>query len=131
MSNPDSNEAPLSTLCRGCGLCCDGSLFTHVGLEPGELARLRSRGIATRTLSSGAEVLPQRCAALKGYDCQIYPERPASCAAYRCLLASALLDHEVTLEEAQAEVKKAQRLVAEGHARRYLRRKFRGRAGLD
>lgn len=131
MSTPDANQTELSTLCRGCGLCCDGSLFSHVGLEPEDLARLRELGIATRTLSTGAEGLAQRCSALKGYDCQIYPDRPKSCATYQCLLASALLDKEVTLEEAQAEVKKAQRLVAEGHARRFLRRKFRGRAGLD
>ena len=124
-------ETPLATLCRGCGLCCDGSLFTHVGLEPEDLARLRAHGIATVTRASGATVLPQRCVALEGYDCRIYPDRPASCASYQCLLAAALLDKEVTLEEAQAVVAKAHRLVAEGHARRFLRQQFRGRAGLD
>lgn len=127
----DPAQSPLSTLCRGCGLCCDGSLFTHVGLESDELERLRVLGIPTRTLRSGAEVLPQRCSALKGRDCQIYPDRPKSCAAYQCLLAESLLEKRVTLEEAQAIVRKAQRLIAAGHARRFVRRQFRGRKGLD
>jgi Fe-S-cluster containining protein len=127
----ESTESPLSILCRGCGLCCDGSLFTHVGLEPEEVDQLHALGIPTRTLPSGTEVLPQRCCALKGRDCQIYAARPSSCAEYQCLLAEALLEDRVTLEEAQAVVKKAQRLIADGHARRFLRQRFRGRKGLD
>jgi Fe-S-cluster containining protein len=122
---------PLSVLCRGCGLCCDGSLFSHVGLEPAEVTQLKALGIPTRTLPSGTEVLPQPCAALQGRDCRIYADRPASCAAYQCLLAEALLEERVTLQEAQARVQKAQRLIAAGHARRFLRREFRGRKGLD
>ena len=131
MEESNAPEAPLSRLCRGCGLCCDGSLFTHVGLEPEEIEQLRALGIPTRTLRSGPEVLPQRCSALKGRDCQIYKDRPKSCAAYNCVLAESLLDGRVTLEEAEATVKKAQRLVANGHARRFLRQRFRGRKGLD
>jgi len=128
---PGIPESEISLLCRGCGLCCDGSLFSHVGLEPGEVDQLHSLGIPTRALRSGTEVLPQRCSALKGRDCQIYAARPASCAAYHCVLAAALLEGRVTLEEAQAKVKKAQRLIADGHARRFLRQQFRGRKGLD
>lgn len=128
---PSAQESPLSRLCRGCGLCCDGSLFTHVGLEPGEADQLHALGIPTRVLRSGTEVLAQRCCALKGRDCQIYADRPKSCAAYQCLLAESLLEGEVTLEEAEATVKKAHRLIASGHARRFLRQRFRGRKGLD
>lgn len=128
---PVTSEAPLSTLCRDCGLCCDGSLFTHVGLEAEEIIQLKKLGIPIRSLRSGTVVLPQRCGALKGRDCQIYADRPKTCAAYNCLLADALLEGKVTLEEAQATVKKAQRLIASGHARRFLRQRFRGRKGLD
>ena len=128
---PDPSESPLSTLCRGCGLCCDGSLFSHVGLEPEDVDRLRALGIPTETRRSGSVVLAQRCSALKGRDCQIYKDRPASCASYQCLLAESLVEGRVTLEAAQAIVRKAQRLSAEGHARRFLRREFRGRKGLD
>ena len=128
---PATPERPLSVLCRGCGLCCDGSLFTHVPLEPEEVEQLHALGIPTRRRRSGAEVLPQRCSALEGRDCKIYADRPATCAKYRCLLADALLEEQVTLEQAQAIVSKAQRLIANGHARRFLRQRFRGRKGLD
>lgn len=128
---PVAPASPLSTLCLSCGLCCDGSLFTHVGLEREEVEQLRALGIPIRTLRSGTEVLPQRCSALKGRECQIYPDRPKSCAAYQCKLADALEEKSVTLEQAQAAVTKAQRLIASGHARRFLRQKFRGRKGLD
>ncbi len=102
-----------------------------MGLEPDELERLHSLGIPTEKRRSGAEVLPQRCSALQGRDCQIYKDRPSSCASYQCLLAESLLDDRVTLEEAQSVVRKAQRLIATGHARRFLRQRFRGRKGLD
>lgn len=131
MTEPGTPESPLSLLCRGCGLCCDGSLFTHVGLEPEEVDRLHALGIPTQTRPSGTEVLAQRCCALKGRDCQIYASRPSSCASYTCVLAASLLEDRVTLEQAQAIVKKAQRLIADGHARRFLRQQFRGRKGLD
>ena len=124
-------ESPLSLLCRGCGLCCDASLFSHVGLESEEIDQLHALGIPTRTLRSGTEVLSQRCSALEGRDCQIYADRPSSCAAYQCVLATSLLEDRIGLEEAQAVVKKAQRLIANGHARRFLRQRFRGRKGLD
>jgi hypothetical protein len=129
--DPATPEGPLSVLCRGCGLCCDGSLFTHVGLEPGEVEQLHALGIPTQRRRSGAEVLPQKCSALEGRDCKIYADRPATCAKYRCLLADSLLEGQVTLEQAQAVVSKAQRLIASGHARRFLRQRFRGRKGLD
>ena len=131
METDGSSPSPLSTLCRSCGLCCDGSLFSHVGLEPAEVEQLHALGIPTKTLRSGTEVLAQRCSALKGRDCQIYADRPKSCAAYNCELAKSLLEDKVTLEEAQAVVTKAQRLIANGHARRFIRQRFRGRKGLD
>ncbi len=100
-------------------------------LEPGEEDRLAELGIPLRTQPSGLMILKQRCAALEGRDCRIYQSRPASCATYQCVLARELLAGETTLEDAQKTVKKAQRLIAEGHARRFLRRRFRGRKGLD
>ncbi|MDQ3262948.1 MAG: YkgJ family cysteine cluster protein [Myxococcota bacterium] len=126
-----STESALSTLCRACGLCCDGSLFSHVPLEPAEVEQLEALGIPIQHRRSGKKALAQRCAALEGKDCRIYQARPGTCSDYRCLLADALIDGEVTLEQAQAKVKKAQHLVATGHARRFLRREFRGRKGLD
>lgn len=130
-AHAEEAEDPLTTLCRSCGLCCDGSLFTHVPLEPDEVEQVRALGIPIQHRRSGKKAIAQRCPALEGKDCSVYKDRPKTCSDYRCLLADALVDGEVTLEEAQKKVRKAQRLVAEGHARRFLRREFRGRKGLD
>jgi uncharacterized protein len=98
---------PLSTLCLHCGLCCDGNLFTHVGLTPPEAEGLRRAGFEVKERADGTRALEQRCAALDGKCCTVYAQRPASCRRYHCQLASALSEGEVALEEALAAVDEA------------------------
>lgn len=109
-------EADLSTLCMRCGLCCDGSLFSHVPLLPAEASRLRPLGVGVVEQASGARVLPQRCAALRGTCCTVYTERPEGCRRYRCLLLGALVEGEVSLEEALGVVAQAHARVVEAGA---------------
>lgn len=82
---PRSSE--LEALCLACGLCCDGSLFGRVGLEPGEVAGARARGLVV--LSDG-RAFDQPCRALdeseRGRACAAYGERPASCRRFVCRL---------------------------------------------
>jgi hypothetical protein len=79
----------LETLCLKCGLCCDGTLFTHVALSKPERERL------------GMEVLRQPCTRLeKNGCCSIYASRPGGCATFVCMLGRALEDGEVQLDEA-------------------------------
>ncbi|WP_257448923.1 YkgJ family cysteine cluster protein [Archangium lipolyticum] len=128
---------PLSTLCLRCGLCCDGTLFTHVPLRPGEVAPLKALGLPVREREDGRSVLPQRCAALDGRRCTAYAERPEGCRRYHCQLFSALSEGEVSLEEALSVVDGAHALLAAtGEARGpevedYLDRHFRGRHRRD
>jgi Fe-S-cluster containining protein len=100
-------EAQLSTLCQGCGFCCDGTLFTHVALEQAEARRLEG-GPARLVLRTGGRgagaALVQHCGALEGCRCAVYPLRPRGCRLFTCLLGRALLDGEVGLEEAQRQV---------------------------
>ncbi|MBS2021890.1 MAG: YkgJ family cysteine cluster protein [Deltaproteobacteria bacterium] len=102
----------VSTLCRSCALCCDGTLFTHVTVSSAEGATLRRHALEIVTRAEDENLrLPQPCKALSGCVCTIYDARPASCRAYVCLLAQALTEGEVGLPEAQA-------IVAEAHAHR-------------
>lgn len=90
----------LEQLCLECGLCCDGTLFTHVALTPEESARLGMNG-----------VIRQPCPALgEGRKCSVYTERPKGCARFVCMLGRALEDKEVTLEEAVKTVREGQAL---------------------
>jgi hypothetical protein len=61
----------LETLCRSCGLCCDGSLFGRVTLQADEVH---------------LPVLEQPCAAHSSSACSIYAERPRACRAFTCRL---------------------------------------------
>lgn len=115
-------------LCRSCGLCCDGTLFGLVRLVADEPSRMRSRGLVVFRRDDG-EAMAQRCGALDGTDCSIYPDRPSQCAGYRCLLASALEAGEVSLGDALAVVAEARSLVdtRSPAAAEILRRHFLGR----
>jgi len=128
----------LSTLCQRCGLCCDGTLFTHVSLQRDEAAALRQKGVEVIQRANGAPALAQRCAALDGCRCTVYAERPQGCRSYQCLLYAALAEGEVALDEALGIVDQARALVAatpfaeEAVQRRvsaFLEKHFLGRHG--
>ena len=97
----------LSTLCQRCGLCCDGSLFTHVPLRGAEPDRARRLGLPVVARADGSPALRQGCAALDGLRCTVYAERPESCRKYHCLLYAALAEGEVELDEALEVVDEA------------------------
>ena len=91
---------PLSTLCQNCGLCCDGSIFTQVSLQPAEADALRHHSLPLSQRADGTLVLELPCAALDDRSCTVYEDRPAPCRAYRCNLHIALDEGEVSLKEA-------------------------------
>lgn len=100
--------ADATTLCRRCGLCCDGNLFDSVPLTTEEAAR--GQGLLVVVRADGSAALQQRCAALGDEGCGVYAQRPGRCRAYRCMLLSALEADEVGLADASA-------IVDEAHAR--------------
>jgi Fe-S-cluster containining protein len=99
---------PAEELCVDCGLCCDGTLFGAVPLTDDDRARLRPTGLVAE-----GQPLDQRCVALDGCRCTIYPLRPQACRHYQCLLLIALKDGEVPLAEAKAVVAEARRRLAQ------------------
>ncbi len=123
----------LSTLCLRCGLCCDGTLFTHVSLRASEEGPLKALGLPVKAREDGTPILPQRCAALDGKQCTVYAERPEGCRRYHCNLFSALSEGEVSLEEALGVVEGVHTLLTSTDGGRRpalendLDRHFRGR----
>jgi len=102
----------LETLCRACGLCCDGTLFARVPLSPTEVVPEDTLAVVTN--DKGGRHVPQRCAALSGTVCQVYSQRPFACRRYECLLFGAMRSGEVSLDEALAVVTKARTLLQGG-----------------
>lgn len=130
----------LTALCLGCGLCCDGSLFTSVPLAAGEAEAVRRRGLPVWERPDGSPALRQPCAALAGRRCEVYADRPAACRRYTCMLFAALAEGEVSLAEALGTVEEAHALLAAGRgglspetgeaqrrAAAFVERRFRGR----
>jgi Fe-S-cluster containining protein len=76
-------------LCLSCGLCCNGTIFANVKLQPGDdAARLRDLGLRIsipRSASPTAQ-FTQPCAALEGCRCRIYDQRPRYCREFECVL---------------------------------------------
>jgi len=110
-------------LCLACGLCCDGTLFADVELQPGDAPeRLRAGGLRLLRLRTRGDLLPdsprlrfnQPCAAL-GADChcRIYPGRPAHCRAFECALLKAFQAGTVSQATALRVIRQTRRRVAD------------------
>ncbi len=136
-------DAEKEDLCLHCGLCCDGSLFSFLGIQPDEVARLAPRGLQAHARPDGrlALDLTRGCPGLDGKCCTLYGDRPQACRDYKCLLFMALEEGEVGLPEAKAVVDETHATLAALHAspsppsrqdaQRILRRHFLGRHRMD
>ncbi|MFY0564438.1 YkgJ family cysteine cluster protein [Archangium lansingense] len=102
----------LSELCRSCGLCCDGNLFSHVPLQRAEADAARRNGLEVVSLADGSPAVRQCCTALKGRSCTLYAERPEGCRRYACRLFNALAGGTVSFEEARSVVEQAHALLS-------------------
>ena len=91
----ESTPSPEDTLCRQCGLCCDGHLFADVRLRNEEVPPIESTvGYERR---SDAFYLQQPCLAFCDGDCKVYSQRPKGCREFECHLLKAV--KEFTLPE--------------------------------
>lgn len=91
------------TLCRACGLCCDGTFFGSVVIEHAEADRLER--IRLPLFQDGEELgMEQPCSALHDDQCAVYADRPSACAEYECELRKRVDAGARTLEQAQAHV---------------------------
>lgn len=100
-------------LCRQCGLCCDGSLFSVVPLQEDEAARVPGLSLPVVRRADGSAAIEQRCAAFCGDGCSVYAHRPSACRRFNCRQVTALSEGEVSFAEAADLVTRARALIAE------------------
>ena len=100
----------LSALCVECGLCCDGSLFRFLPVEPEDAPKHHALSLPVVT-QSGRLAMPLPCAKLEARCCSVYRERPPGCRAFVCRLGRQLEEGEVGLPAALGVVREAQRLI--------------------
>ncbi len=105
-------------------MCCDGTLFDGVQLEPGDdAARLRALGLPVTFSRSRKPVarFPQPCAALcADRSCRVYPDRPRQCRIFECGVFKKTKAGELPPDSALKLVKKGRRLSDQ--VRRLLQR---------
>ncbi len=102
----DGMHDESSSICVGCALCCDGTLFAHVNLQRDERPDTR-RAVRVALHDDGSDsMLMQPCSCSVEGRCTIYEDRPRTCRAYRCSLLQRLEAGETTSAEARAVIQR-------------------------
>jgi Fe-S-cluster containining protein len=103
----------LEQLCLACGLCCDGTLFDNVRLEPSDQPKkLKALGLPV-VVSRGKEPITtfaQPCAALcQDRTCLAYADRPKQCRTYECMVYQGMEAGRIAPDAALRLVTRARR----------------------
>lgn len=108
---PNLNESiDTSPLCLACGLCCDGTLYVYVPIDPQEPRHgLDSVPIQTEE-RNGKYRFNQPCPAHSGQGCKIYAARPVTCQNYRCELIKQYCKQQISKAQAAEKITQAIRL---------------------
>jgi len=114
MKNVDSKEQEAQIICTSCGLCCDGTLFTHANLIPEDSdENLNAAGILA-VQSSEKRYFQLPCHHLENRRCKIYHMwRPHVCGRFRCKILQRLSTGELSFEQGMEIAKKAREHIAE------------------
>lgn len=103
--------AAASRLCLSCGLCCDGTLFQIVRMQPEDSpAELAAIGLRIRHRDSDVW-MEQPCAALKRLCCTVYEQRPVRCRKFQCQQLTRLAAGEIDEGDALVRIADTRRLA--------------------
>ncbi|MDZ4404241.1 YkgJ family cysteine cluster protein [Prosthecobacter sp.] len=109
--NVEDSTAIASRLCAACGMCCDGTMFQIVRMQPGDsAAELGRLGLKIRC-RDGEFFMEQPCSALKEMKCTIYEKRPTRCRLFHCQQLRRVETGDATESEATAMIVETRELV--------------------
>lgn len=106
-----SQLAGDAELCVGCGLCCDGTLYSRARAEAEEEARLQELGHELTSID-GARYFPLPCLHHDSGRCTVYETRFVKCRSFRCALLQRYDAGELSLSEARTKIETVKRLLA-------------------
>jgi uncharacterized protein len=108
------SESQGTTLCKSCGLCCSGHLFTWVRLAAVELNPSQALGLNVIRSDPRQRGFTQPCPLWQG-QCTIYtsPNYPHVCGTYKCKLLKELLDENIPLPESLTVVQRVKEMIRE------------------
>src|SRR5687767_8227268 len=113
----EPNESQAHTLCKSCGLCCTGHLFSSTKLRSAELGTARALGLNVFGSDPTQRGFSQPCPLWQG-QCTIYtsPHYPHFCRTYKCKLLKQVLDENTSLPSALTVVERAKEMIHEVEA---------------
>jgi hypothetical protein len=113
-------------ICVSCGFCCDGTLFVHAVLKPGERGHLPEKIEENAFREGEKDYFRLPCKYFYG-KCSIYDkERADVCGAYRCQLLRDMAETKISPDEVLKVVKEA-RAMRSDLLEQY--RRFSGNSG--
>lgn len=108
---PEEFASAATRLCAACGMCCDGTMFQIVRMQPGEVpAELGKLGLKIRC-RDGEYYMEQPCSALREKRCTVYEKRPVRCRLFNCQQLGRVERGETTEPEAMAMIIETRALV--------------------
>lgn len=105
-------DSPANLLCKACGLCCSGHLFSWVRLDANELDKAEKLGLKVIRDDPRQRGFLQPCQVWDG-TCTVYtsPDYPRSCARYKCKQFKELVDEKTSLPDAMGKVEQAHEMI--------------------
>ena len=111
--SPEEFNLAASRLCVTCGMCCDGTLFHIVRMQPSDsVGALNVLGLNLKK-KKGQNCIEQPCSMLKQQQCSIYAGRPERCRLFECELLKRLANESITEANAAITISEARRQVTE------------------
>lgn len=91
------------SICIGCGLCCDGTIVTHLAVRDESDLGAPLRGLGVEIIAAAdPPVFALPCPAVYEGICTIHGlHRPSACSQFECSLSQGVIDQTVTPEEAR------------------------------
>jgi hypothetical protein len=109
-----TDESQASILCRSCGLCCTGHLFSWAKLKSNELTSARGLGLNVFGSEPSQRGFSQPCPLWEG-ECTVYTSAhyPHACRTYKCKLLKEVLDETIPLPNALIVIQQTKEMIAE------------------
>ena len=109
-----TNESQANILCKSCGLCCTGHLFSWSKLRSAELDSAEALGLNVFRSVPSQRGFAQPCPLWQG-ECTVYtsPHYPHFCHTYKCKLLKQVLDETTSLSTAMAVIQHAKGMIRE------------------
>ncbi len=110
----EQNILSGETLCKECGLCCQGIFHVYVCLLDDEVSIVEKTDINIQfEKEEKYSFFTLPCSVFDGHCSIYYQERPSTCSKHRCELLESIIQEEIKIQDALIIVEKMKFLLDE------------------